>query len=182
MTDEDTSPAYQNSLEDVIINTVKAYQNQDSETLNNLISREFGLTLIHRPGAMDDFIFSEGISFHFPEPEYRPYETGFTVDDVIKFEELPEYDCGEDKWNKPPGIYCDKINRSHELSTIAKNRNEYLEDNYSATKIKQFEALENASHKVIVLGENGTFFKFYLTLKDDKWYLTVIDRTDYCSA
>jgi hypothetical protein len=166
----------------LIVNTVKAYQNHDEKTLNELILRDFGITFIHRPGASDDFLYLEKISFVHPEPEYHPYETDFTVDDKINFEELPDFDCGDEKWNKPPGIYCDTKNRSAQLSTIAKNRNEYLKDNYSTAKIKQFEALENTSHKVIVLGENGKHFKFYLTFKNKKWYLTVIDRTDYCSA
>ena len=68
------------SLEDVIVNTIKAYQNHDEKTLNELILRDFGITFIHRPGASDDFLYSEKISFVHPEPEYHPYETDFTVD------------------------------------------------------------------------------------------------------
>ena len=170
------------ALEDMIIKTIKAYQNQDEETLNNLILKDFGIAFVYRPGVINDFIFSDKISFDNPVPDYDPYDTDLKIDCKINFEELPEFSCDIEEWNKPHGIYCDTINRSEQLSSIAKFRNEYFESNFSAAEIKKFEDIEKRSHKVIVLGKEGNYFKFYLTFKNNKWYLTIIDRTDYCSA
>jgi hypothetical protein len=169
-------------LTETIIKTIKAYQNQDEETLNSLIHKDFGLAIIHRPGAIDDIDFTDKISFSNPIPDYYPYETGIKTDYNIKFEALPDFSCDTEKWDKPAGIYCGAINTSKQLSAVAKSRNEFAESNFSAVEIQKFEEIEKTSHKIIVLGEDGTYFKFYLTLKNNKWYLTVIDRTDYCSA
>ena len=43
--------ANQNSLEDVIIKTINAYQNQDEKTLNELILKDFGLAFLYRRGG-----------------------------------------------------------------------------------------------------------------------------------
>ena len=166
----------------MIIKTIKAYQNQDEETLNSLVLKDFGIAFVHRPGAMDDIVFSDKISFNNPIPDYYPYDVDIEIDCKINFETLPDFDCGTEKWSKPHGIYCDTTNRSEQLSAIAKFRNEYTESNFSAAEIKNIEEVEKASHKVIVLGKKGNYFKFFLTFKENKWYLTIIDRTDYCSA
>ena len=171
-----------NSLEDVILETIKAYQNQDEKTLNSFILKDFGIAFVYRRGAVDVFEFSDKISFDNPVPEYAPYDTDFEIDYKINFEELPVFDCDEEKWNKTSGIYCDTTNTVKTLSSIAKFRNEYFEDNFSTIEIKKFEEIEKRSHKIIVTGKEGNYFIFHLTFKENKWYLTIIDRTDYCSA
>ena len=171
-----------NPLEDMIIKTIKAYQNKDEKTLNQLVLKDFGIAFVHRPGVMDDFIFSDKISFNKPIPDYDPYDVDVKTDGKVRFEDLPVFDCDKEKWNKPHGIYCDTTINIDILSDIAKFRNENLEGNYSAAEIKKFENIEKRSYKVIVLGKKGNSFRFFLTFKNNKWYLTIIDRIDYCSA
>jgi len=169
----------QNSLEDMIIKTIKAYQNQDETTLNNLISKDFGIAFLYRRGAQDNLSISDKISFDKPVPEYLPYDIDFETDYKIRFEKLPDFSCDNEEWSKSHGIYCDTINIDKKLSTTAKNENEWLISDWSADKIKKFEEIEKKSHKIIVTKGD---FVFYLTFWQNKWYLTVIDRFEACSA
>lgn len=172
----------QNSLEDAIIKTIKAYQNQDEKTLNELISKDFGIAFVYRPGVMDDFSVSDKISFSKPVPDYMPFDCNIITDYKVHFEELPGFDCNEDKWNKPPGIYCDTINPDKTLSDIAKLRNEYAEGNWSAAAIQKFEEIEKNSRKIIVIGKEGNEFVFVLTSRQNNRYLSIIVRFEACSA
>jgi hypothetical protein len=174
---ESSETVNKNLLEETIIKTIKAYQNKDEKTLNDLILKDFGIAFVHRSGAIDDVIFSNQILFDNPVPDYYPYDIDIKTDYKINFEELPEFNCDTEEWNKPSGIYCDTINRIEPLSSIAQYR-----ENFSYDEIVKLGEIERASHKIIVLGKLGNYFKFFLTFRNNKWYLTVIDRTDYCSA
>ena len=170
------------TLEETILITIKAYQKQDEETLNNLILKDFGIAFVYRPGIFDVFDFSDKISFSEPLPNGWIFDTNIVTDYKIRFEKLPVFDCEEEKWNKPAGIYCDKKNKIETLSSIAKNLNEYSEGNFSAAQIKKFKEIEKKSHRVIVIGKKGYEFIFTVTFLENKWYLTVIERFEGCSA
>ncbi|MDR1841466.1 MAG: hypothetical protein LBQ86_06035 [Holophagales bacterium] len=178
---------YAGTLEDMIIKTIKAYQNQDEETLNDLLLKDFGIAFLYRPGVFDLMSVSDRISFDKPVPEYLSYGIGLEADYdyKVKFEKLPDFDCGDEgeiTWNKPNGIYCDAANTTKILSSRAKRLNELEIDNMTWTEeeIKRFEEIENKSHQVIVMGEG--VFNFYVTFIEGKWYLIVIDRFEYCSG
>jgi len=180
----------QDSLEDVIIKTIKAYQSQNEKTLNKLILKKFGLAFVYRRGVMDQFDIADKISFDEPIPEYwLNCENIILTNYKIHFGKLPIFSCDTEKWNRPSGIYCDTINRSNRLSYIAKFRNENFESNYSVTEIKKFKEIEKKiGCKVIVISKVGEVyhhpdaFIFYLTLHEGKWYLTIIERFEPCSA
>jgi hypothetical protein len=173
----------QNSLEDVIIKTIRAYQTQNEKTLNKLILKNFGIAFVYRRGIMDEFSISNEISFDEPVPEYLPFDYNIIITDYkIHFGKLPVFSCDTEKWNKPDGIYCDTKNTDKTLSNIAKFRNENFESNYSDREIKNFEEIEKKCYKVIVIGKEGNEFIFSLTFLENKWYLTIIDRFEACSA
>ena len=173
----------QNSLEDVIIKTIKAYQTQNEKTLNKLILKNFGIAFVYRRGVMDEFDISDKISFDEPVPEYLPFDYNIIITDYkIHFGKLPFFSCDTEKWNKPSGIYCDTINTDKALSIIAKFRNEYFESNYSEREMKKFEKIEKKCYRVIVIGKEGNEFIFSITFLENKWYLTIIDRFEACSA
>lgn len=174
--------AKENTLEKAIITTIKAHQNKDEKTLNELVLKDFGIAFLHIPGAMPQYYISDKISFEKSESEYFPFDNIAPKSYEIKFEELPYYDCGTEAWTKSPGIYCDTTNVCTQLSTIAKDLKLYANRNIPEEEIKKYEEIEKISHKIVVLDDKGNFFKFFLTLKNNKWYLTIIDRTDYCSA
>lgn len=179
---KEIAPVFDTRLEEMIVKTIRAYQSKDEAELNKLIFKDFGITFLYRRGAHDNISVSDKISFDNPVPEYLPFAYNITTDYNIHFEKLPEYNCNNEKWSKPSGIYCDAINRDKTLSTIAKNENEYLNAGFSAATIKKFEDIESASHKIIVIGKEFGEFIFYLTFIENEWYLTIIDRFEACSA
>lgn len=177
-------------LKETIIKTIKAWQNKDEKTLNSLILKDFGIAFLYKPGALNRLALYDKVLFDNPEAEYSymPSDFHFETDYKINFEELPDFDCETEKWNKPLGIYCDTINIDKKLSTTAKDMNEFLElnqffiEDWSASKIKKFEDIECKSHKIVVTGKEYNVFAFYLTFIGNQWYLTVIDRLEPCSA
>jgi hypothetical protein len=132
---------------------------------------------------------TEGISFDKPMPNYLAYLTDITVQDEVHFEELPEFDCYEWEWNKPPGIYCDTLGNDAQLSKIAKFENEYggfiRNTEWTAEQIARFEAIERCGHKVIVVakgGDDADDFTFWLSWSGDRWCLVAIERDEKCGA
>ena len=170
----------QNLLEEVIIETIKAYQNQDETALNKLVMKDFGIAFLYRRGAIDNLSIADKISFDEPVPEYLPYDVYFETDYKIRFETLPVFSCETEEWDKPHGIYCDTTNIDRKLSITAKNEKEWLNADWSADEIRKFEEIEKKSHQIIVNGKSD--FIFYLTFWQGKWYLTIIDRFEACSA
>ena len=170
----------QNLLEEVIIETIKAYQNQDETALNKLVMKDFGIAFLYRRGAIDNLSIADKISFDEPVPEYLPYDVYFETDYKIRFETLPVFSCETEEWDKPHGIYCDTTNIDRKLSITAKNEKEWLNADWSADEIRKFEEIEKKSHQIIVNGKSD--FIFYLTSWQGKWYLTIIDRFEACSA
>jgi len=172
-------------LEEIIVKTIKAWQNKDEKTLNKLILKDFGIAFLYKPGAFVRIAVYDRILFDNPDAEYTymPHDFQFESDYKINFEELPDFDCDKYEWNKPIGIYCDIKNIDKKLSTTAKEGNEFLENvNWPANKIKKFEEIELKSHKIVVTGKEDNVFAFYVTFWENKWYLTVIDRLEPCSA
>jgi hypothetical protein len=86
------------------------------------------------------------------------------------------------KWSKV-GLYCDTTKLDTLLSSTAKNLKKWREDDIPDLKIKSFEELEKKSKRIVISDKEGGELVFYLTLIDNKWYLTILDRvTSDCSA
>lgn len=171
------------TLDKTIIKVIKAYQEKDEQTLNGLIYEDFGLAILFARGAFNNVSITEEISFTAPIPEYLPYATSFETDYQITENLLPEFSCGTEKWNQPPGIYIDTKIKDKSLSETAKMENEILGDgHWSEQAIKRFEEIEDISHKVISIGKNNETFIFYVGHIDGIWYLTAIDRFEVCSV
>jgi len=170
-------------LENAIIRTVKAYQKDDEKTLNNLILKDFGIAILHQP----TFFYQIHISDKIPPEKDQEYFFGRLElkNYKIYFEELPEFSCGNGSWNKPIGIYCDTVNIDKTLSSTAIA--DYCDYGWSDEQIKKFEEIEKKSYKVIVIGKQsdeygGDYFIFHLTFIENKWYLTIVEKPDFCSA
>ena len=171
-------------LENAIIQTVKAYQKEDEKTLNDLILKDFGIAILHQPTFFYQIFLSDKIQ---PVPDQEYFFGGLELKNYkIFFEELPEFSCGNGSWNKPRGIYCDTVNIDKTLSTTAID--DYCGDGWTAEQIKKFEQIEKKSYKIIVIGKQpdygygGDYFIFHLTYIENKWYLTIIEQPDFCSA
>jgi len=172
-------------LEKAIIAVVDAFTNRDEAALNALVSPDFGLAFIYRRGAAETFSISSEIAFDRPVPEYLPYDTRVNRERRVRFEPLPKFDCDEWAWSKAPGIYCDTVRRSTQLSLILRFNNEYDDYDYLAAAVERLMKVERSGHKIVAVGcaESGEEdFSFYLSWLDGRWCLVAIDRDEKCSA
>ena len=166
------------NLEATVIKVIRAFEQKDSATINQLIYRMQGLAIIYTPGSASNYEKVNDFSFDKPIPYYRPYEYNAITDYKLKYEILPEFTCGAMGWDKT-GFYCDTLRRNHSLSSIAKYITEYniaVEDEAKmSVEIARFEEMERHSHRIILATDDADLI-FHLTLIDGKWYLSVLDR------
>ena len=177
----------QNPMEDMIIKTIKAYQNKDERTLNQYILKDFGVIILYQPTFYYRIHILDRISnrIRFSYLDYDFFETTISINDhKISYGKLPEFDCGKEKWNKPSGIYCDTINIYRPLSDAVRDDIELeVGDNWPTHYVKKFKEIERGSFKVIVIGkQKWDYLIFYVTFIENKWYLTIIENADFCSA
>lgn len=171
------------TLDEAIVEIIKAYQQKDNAKINSYINKKYGITFLFARGAFNNIATSEDFSFAQPVPEYLAYVVDFKTNYKITHSILPEFDCGIETWNKPEGIYVNITKHDKTLSSVAKSEVEYInKDAWSNAEIKNFEDIENKSHKVILINENQDAFIFYVAPIDGKYYLTAIDRFEVCSA
>jgi hypothetical protein len=177
----DTYAQDNRELEDVIFKVINAYNDNDSISINNLISPEIGFYVVFKRGVFPEYQKTENLDFNKPIPEYLPY---FDVKPTsgLEYERLPTYDCEEMEWSKI-GLFCDTTSRDHLLSQTAQILKKYRNDNIGEEKINYFKHLEDNSQRIILIDNEGGELIFYLTEIKEKWYLTIIDRlTSDCSA
>jgi len=168
-------------LESTIVQVVKAFKEKDAVTINSLMPKENGLIVLFKRGTMDEYGKAEKIDFEKPFPEYLP-NIHFVTDYKIKFENLPTYDCETMKWSKQ-GLYCDSVSQDSLLSRTALNLNQFRGDSIQASEIKRFAELEKNSRRIVLSDSDHGELVFYLTLIDNKWYLTMLDTvTSDCGA
>lgn len=163
------------NFEKKIEKIIKAFNEKDG-SLNQFIHPETGLYVIFRLGIFDQFQKVNKIDFDYPTPAHWTYPI-VDPDCEINYEDLPVYSCVNDKWSKA-GLFCDINNQNHLLSQTASNLVKYeLTDSISQSMIDTFIELENRSHRVVLVDKmEGEGLIFYLTLINDKWYLTMLDR------
>lgn len=169
-----TTTPQQQGLTETINMVLKAYQNKDAATLNKLVNPAWGIYIVYRPGASDNFAIIDSIDFKNPEPHYYEFED-FKTTATLSYAPLPTFDCGTEKWSKN-GLFCDSTANPTTLSQIADFMQTYNEAKYSEDQLQKIKNIEKSSFRVIATGEGYLSFIFQLTLLDGKWYLTLIDR------
>tara|TARA_R110001592_G_scaffold234658_2_gene492281 strand:- start:5319 stop:5903 length:585 start_codon:yes stop_codon:yes gene_type:complete len=166
--------AQSDNLENSIIEIIKAFDFNDSDRINQFIHPDYGLIVLFRRGVIDEFQKTKKIDFKNPVPKYLPYFT-FKLDVNIKYQTLPSHDCDSENWNKI-GLYCDTNQRDDLLSKTALNLNLYRDENIPIKTIQNFKTLESKSRRVVLIDNDGGELIFYITLINNKWYLTILDR------
>lgn len=175
-------------MERCALDVVDALLRRDEVQLNTLVDPGSGVIFLYAPGVAYTIVRMDSVSFDSPLPglpdgwaEGRLEDIGLH-DTKIKYEPLPEYDCGEDRWNKPEGIYCDTTTVDRRLSDIAAIDNDLVgEEKRPESDIAGFRGLEDNSRKIVAIGPTGHFI-FYLTRRGGDWRLSVIELYDPCSA
>ena len=171
----------ENDFEWTVIKVVKAFKEKDASTLNGLINNDIGLIVLFRRGSPDEFSRTDKVDFKKPVPEYLPY-FDFSTDYKIEYRTLPIFDCDSMKWSKT-GIYCDTTQIDCLLSTTAQHLEAYKGVKVPDSEIEEFIKIENKSRRIVLADNDGGELIFYLTLINNKWYLTILDRVSSdCSA
>lgn len=166
--------AQSDKLDNSIIDIIKAFNSKDSDKINRYIHPDYGLIILFRRGVMDEFEKTYKIDYKNPVPEYLPYFP-FKLDLKIKYQTVPTYDCDLEKWSKI-GLYCDTTLRDDLLSKTALNLNEYRDENIPIEKVLDFKTIESKSRRIVLIDNEGGELIFYITLINNKWYLTILDR------
>jgi len=165
-------------LESTIAALIKGFVKKDAATINKYIYNNQLITL-YKIGMPGIYSKEEKVDFEHP-PIFWLYQD-YTADYNLRYEEVPVYDCYTEGWTKEPGLYC-SANSDTLLSYTVKfqidNMNLKAEDDY-----RLFKELEKKSKKVVLINEEGNSLVLYLTLINNKWYLTVFDGLSIdCSA
>ncbi len=173
--------AQSDNMENSIFEIIKAFDSKYSDKLNQYIHPNYGLIVLFRRGVMDEFEKTNKVDFKNPVPEYLPYFP-FKLDLKIKYQTLPTYNCDSEKWNKI-GLYCDTTLRDDLLSKTALNLNKYRDENIPLGTINDFQIIESKSRKIVLIDNEDGELIFCITLIDNKWYFTILDRVSSdCSA
>ena len=168
-------------LSTAIITVVKAFNEKDTLTVNKYIHKDYGMIVLYRQGAYNRYEKIPSIDFNDPVPEDFPY-TDFIFDTHLKYDQLPEFDCDQMKWNKT-GLYCDSFNIDNLLSATALNIKKYVNPTIPDTEIREFEEMEKKSVRIVLSNIHGGDLVFYMTKINNNWYITILDRcSSDCSA
>lgn len=171
----DSTDSLEESFETVAQAVIEAYRKKDNAAMNTYIAPEYGLYIIYRPGALDEYVHVKAFDFNKPIPSYYTYHD-IRSEKKVRFEKVPAFDCGSERWNKT-GLYSDLKTRPNRLSMIATFMNEILEKKITKKEIQHLKNLESISRFIVLTGdEKHDPFVFQLSKKDGKWFLTLIDR------
>jgi len=177
------------AFEKAVYILIKAFENNDQQTVNSFINKDFKVVAIFKIGVINRFVFSDSLDLSATDYRngYRPLHS-VNSDHTIQYEQLPEFDCDTERWTKPSGLHCDKGRKdtlftetvrffmNYEMKYFKKG------DEISDKQFKVFQDIEKNSRRIVLLDDNNDLV-FYLSWINKKWYLTIIDRVSSdCSA
>jgi len=180
-------------MEEELLHMLNTYQNGNDNVFNKLLVPDFGVAYVNAPGIYNVVNMYKGVTFSEEQPDrLHLYGTGISIGSgKVKFESAPSFDCGELKWTKPAGIYCDTTSIDKTLSGLSKQNNELGISNWTSKELKKFEDLEKRSHSVFILGEgekegedamHRNTFLFGITYWEGKWRIYYIKQYDPCGT
>ena len=159
---------------------VTALSQRDSLTLSKYIDKKTGVYILNRIGVFDTYEHFSSIGFSDTTYPNTPFYDRVKLT-TLKYSKLPTFDCGKEKWTKT-GTFVDTMRTDHLLSKIAKDPNREFK-NVSTKTFNEFYKLENKSRRVVLADNNWNELIIYLSLINNKWVLTIIDKvTCDCSV
>lgn len=166
------------SLDIAVAKVLEAFKTQDQKAINTLVDNKIGIYVIFRRGIMDEFAHADSINFKSPIPEYLPYSYPEKRYYSMRYKKAPTFSCATEKWSDW-GLIIDTGNKYNVLSSIAMAQKKYNNIKYTAKEFDRYKDTERRSFKVVATADD---FVFYMILLDGKWYLSILDRVEYCSA
>ena len=158
---------------------VKALSRRDSATLSRYIDKSTGVYILNRIGVTDSYYHNATLGFSDETYPNVPFYDSVKLT-PLKYAKLPSFDC--EKWTKT-GTFVDTTQTSHLLSKIAKYLNKEYGGKPPAKTINEFYKLETKSRRIVIAENNGNELIIYLSLLNNKWVLTIIDKvTCDCST
>jgi hypothetical protein len=169
----------ENNFSETLKKIVVALSRRDSATLSKYIDKGTGIYILNRIGIIDIYKHSTTLGFSDTTYPNVPFYDRVKLT-PLKYSILPKFNC--ETWNKT-GTFVDTTHTDHLLSNIAKNLNKEFKDHASLKTINDFYKLENKSRRIVIAENNGNELIIYLSLINNKWMLTIIDKvTCDCSA
>ena len=166
-------------------NTAKAVvqklATRDSAGLSKFIDTTVGVYILYRIGVQDQYKQYKRVNFKDSAYPNAPFydEVKLTK---LEYSPLPAFDCAKSKWNKY-GSFVDTTKTDQLLSKTARRLVLYKKKKITPKAIQSLIELESRSRRIIVANKSGKDLVFYLTLINNKWYLTMIDKiTTDCSV
>lgn len=166
------------SLDIAVSKVLEAFKTQDQKAINTLINKKVGLYIVFRRGVMDEFTHVNHMDFKSPIPEYLPYSYPEKRYYSMRYKKAPTFSCATEKWSDW-GLIIDADNKYNVLSSIAMAQKKYNNVDYTSKELGIYKKVEQQSIKVVATADD---FVFYMILIDGKWYLSILDRAEYCSA
>lgn len=166
-------------IRNVVEKFIEAYNAKDNQAVNALIHPEYGLIVVHRPGALDWFEKVPGIDFKNPIPSYYDYVSASHTYN-LQFGSLPVYACETESWDKA-GLFVDTLTQTNVIMPIADQLSEFEDVELDPNYRTDVRVAEDDSHRVILTTEVPLVF--HVKKIDGQWYVTVLDRAyGDCSA
>lgn len=158
---------------------VMALSRRDSVMLSNYTHKNTGVYIINRTGVVNSYKHFTTLGFSDSTYPNTPFYDGVKAT-PLKYARLPKYDC--EKWTKT-GTFVDSTQTDHLLSQTAKYLKKEFKENIPAKAINDLYTLENKSRRIVIAENNGNELIIYLSLINNKWMLTIIDKvTCDCST
>lgn len=180
-------------FENTVYTMVKAFEKNDHITINSFIHKKHKLVTMYRIGVADNFSFldsleAENMTQGVIMTNFKPLG-GIYSDYKIKYGKHPEYDCGTEVWDKPPGLYTSRFQVDSVFTSAVRHFMEYdmdhaaKEEHISKEQFRAYRNLEKKSRKIFLLSKDGDSQVFSLTWINGKWYFTILDGVaGDCSA
>lgn len=162
---------------------ITSFNNKDVSALDKFIDKEYGLFVLHNPGAYVAILhlnsFGDIMSM---EGEYGVANLKVTKINCSNYREglEPVYSCDDDGWNKTGCFYGTQKNLS--VTGTYDLMVEYdLIDAVVAPRLRDLAAKSEANYAYFVYNTDETI-GFYFGEKNGKYYLIAIDRVIPCDA
>ena len=168
-----TSSAQPREVESAALQVIRAFQNQDSTSLDALIHPETGLVIVYAPGIHSIYTRVSSIQ------EFTAQGLFFQMDSLptpgrIQWESLPRYECITLSWDKL-GLFCDTTLQDDLLVRIPRMIRIFDLGDISDAEIERMDQLSVISKRVIYAVDDEKKIVFYLAKINQRWYLTALD-------